>query len=281
MSKAKELYRHEEFEDVEETKEAEDDTNKPAEEDGFFVGVNSEGTCMKLTPSFVHANFPEAFIKIVVSYGKYKQPKFFPIPPGAPRTVGNHEMLDERFPIVKYMQQGESTCLFSSFASALHYIGLKETAAEIASEASEWSANQVGGIFNWNALLHLMKRSCAWLQPRKIKGNMFDVLKDASEYPTLLQLKAKDGGIQHAITVVGGLIFDSNCERAIPLNKKSLDYCCSTDNQQGCYQQVYHGYRFVEEPTKKIKIWEKLKWVHKTNFFMDMVDVDDKEDDDL
>ena len=43
----------------------------------------------------------------------------------------------------------------------------------------------------------------------------FDILNDRSIYPTVVQLQAGDGGMQHAITVVGQLIFDSNCVRAL------------------------------------------------------------------
>ena len=67
------------------------------------------------------------------------------------------------------------------------------------------------------------------------------------EFPTVLALEAVDGGTQHAITTVGKLIFDSNCEQALPLTKKSLDYCCLSDDKEGAYHKVLRGYRFMEK----------------------------------
>jgi len=89
------------------------------------------------------------------------------------------------------------------------------------------------------------------LQPVKIHGKVFDVMKDISQFPTVMSLEAVDGGTQHAITVVGRMIFDSNCERALALTKRNLDYCCSTDDLPGNYKRVHKGYRFKENPSKR------------------------------
>jgi hypothetical protein len=36
-----------------------------------------------------------------------------------------------------------------------------------------------------------------------------------------------DGGIGHAITIVGDLIFDSTQTHALKLGKNTLDWCCA------------------------------------------------------
>ena len=182
-----------------------------------------------------------------------------------------HAMIDERYPKLKYMQQGDATCLFSSFASVLHYIGLTMTAANVPQEAHNFSAVSWNGIYNWDALWDIMNFSCPWLQPVARQAAYFDVLSDISEFPTVLALEAVDGGTQHAITIVGKLIFDSNWERALSLTKKSLDYCCSSADKEGAYHKVHRGYRFMEPEgkNKKRRKWEKLKKKNSTNFFLD------------
>ena len=74
---------------------------------------------------------------------------------------------------------------------------------------------------------------------------------DISTFPTVLQLQADDSSIQHAVTIVGKLVFDSNCPHALLLNQATLDYCCSSDDQPSHYSEVYRGYRFNEHGTKE------------------------------
>ena len=115
------------------------------------------------------------------------------------------------------------------------------TAANVAQEAHNFSAVSWNGIYNWDALRDIMNFSCPWLKPVGYQVACFDVLSDISEFPTVLALEAVDGGMQHAITAVGKLIFDSNCEWVLPLTKKSLDYCCSSDDKEGAYHKVHRG----------------------------------------
>ena len=227
-----------------------------AKVESYFCGVLSDGEVKRLDDKFVHENFPEAFVARVVEEGTKKEQtgkhKFFHVPPGAPRTMDGSDKLDSRYPKCEYMQEGAFTCLFSSFASALHYLGIRDTAQVVASAANSFSSNSEGGFENWKALLRIMEKECRWLEPRKLFGSTFDILNDVSEYPAVVSLEAEDGGTQHAITVVGRIIFDSNCQRGLPLTRESLNYCCSSDEMKGVYKKVYTGYRF-SEPAQKTK----------------------------
>jgi hypothetical protein len=51
-----------------------------------------------------------------------------------------------------------------------------------------------------------------------------------------------DGGVGHAITIVGPYIFDSTQKHALKLERKSLDWCCSND---GGYARVYMAVALV------------------------------------
>jgi len=239
----------------------------------YFCGVLSNGQVKRLEDSFVDDNFPKAFVDRVMEEGTKDEPgnhKFFHIPPGAPRTMDGSNKLNLQYPKCHYMQRGDYTCLFSSFASALHYLGLHDTASKLASSAPIYSANAEGGFQNWTALLRIMEKECGWLEPRKLSGNAFDILSDFSEYPTVVSLEAEDGGTQHAITVVGKIIFDSNCERGLPLNRESLDYCCSSDEMEGVFRKVFTGYRFLEPMQKRKKILKRLAEKNCVDFFMNV-----------
>ena len=52
-------------------------------------------------------------------------------------------------------------------------------------------------------------------------------MKNITANVTLVQLMDPLGNVNHAISVVGSWIFDSNYERALVLNKESLDVICA------------------------------------------------------
>ena len=54
----------------------------------------------------------------------------------------------------------------------------------------------------------------------------YKCLEDISANVTLVQLMDSIGNVNHAISVVGNWIFDSNYEISLVLNKASLDIIC-------------------------------------------------------
>ena len=55
----------------------------------------------------------------------------------------------------------------------------------------------------------------------------YKILEDISENSTLFHLMDSIGNVNHSISVVGNGIFESNYERALVLNKASLDMICA------------------------------------------------------
>ena len=53
------------------------------------------------------------------------------------------------------------------------------------------------------------------------------ILEDISENFTLVQLMDSLGNVNHAISVVGNCIFESNYEKALVLKRASLDMICT------------------------------------------------------
>jgi hypothetical protein len=51
-----------------------------------------------------------------------------------------------------------------------------------------------------------------------------------------------DGGIGHAITINGNLIFDSTQRHALKLRKNSLDWCCANDHG---FESIYMAIKFA------------------------------------
>ena len=59
------------------------------------------------------------------------------------------------------------------------------------------------------------------------KNDDFDILNGISEYVTLVQLMESLVNLNHAISIVGYWIIDSNYEKALCLTQESLDMICS------------------------------------------------------
>ena len=55
----------------------------------------------------------------------------------------------------------------------------------------------------------------------------YDILTDISEHVTLFQLMDSLGNANHAISVVGYWIVDSNNEKELVLNRELLDMICA------------------------------------------------------
>ena len=80
------------------------------------------------------------------------------------------------------------------------------------------------------------------------KKGKYKILKDISENVTLLQLMASFGNMNNAISVVGYWIFDSNYEKALVLNRASLDMICAPsigEEQDAIFESVFTSVRYI------------------------------------
>ena len=55
------------------------------------------------------------------------------------------------------------------------------------------------------------------------KNDSFDMLKNISEYVTLVHLMNSLGNLNHSISIVGSWIFDSNYDKSLCLTQESVD----------------------------------------------------------
>ena len=84
----------------------------------------------------------------------------------------------------------------------------------------------------------------------------YKILEDISANFTLVQFMDSIVNVNHAISVVGSWIFDLNYERALVLNKTSLDMICAPsvgEEQSDIFENVYYAVRYIfnEEKLKK------------------------------
>ena len=226
-----------------------------------FTGMLAHGLTVNLEESYVTKTFGTDFVialRALSTKGKYVD-----IPVGSTKT----SMLDKfpnlqlkEAPAMRYQQGQRETCLYSSFASVLYYIGYKVCANMIQQKAV--GAREGGGVNSLKTLSNLVRHMAEiqFMNTRKTKPQFNWEIDLGTEMILVAVLQSEDGGVNHGVTIFGGYIFDSNEEQALPLCTEALDYCCS------CYPNIFKFVRFhkgvifeargkkrIKDPTQMIR----------------------------
>ena len=80
------------------------------------------------------------------------------------------------------------------------------------------------------------------------KKESYDIMKDISEHITLVQLMDSLGNVNHAISVFGNWIFESNYKKALVLNRESLYMICAPSvgkEQVAQFETVFTSVRYI------------------------------------
>jgi hypothetical protein len=193
---------------------------KPGEKEG--TTIKKTVLLERLNPKWMGEQFDPKFLRMVRTAssraGFYM--KWIYVPVGDARK-------DEKPPsdlvtkfLVHYTQKNHDTCLFKSVASALHHLNKKEIASVVSSMAMKYmytpvdeQLNKLGSIAQENDCDLLVTK---WMTRKRV--GKFDLKTETSHPWALLVIPLDgDGGIGHAITIVGDLIFDSTQSHALRL----------------------------------------------------------------
>jgi len=144
-----------------------------------------------------------------------------------------------------YQQLNRDTCVLSSAASAFQYFNDIQ-AHDIVKRNILSSVQQLD---RFEFLEEMLKsRKLQYVEERKKKFNLFT---DISCYPTIIGLRGKDGSSNHAVTVVGVFVFDSNVPYAQKLSLNFLDWCCSSDTCKTTFDYVDFALRCYHSNPRK------------------------------
>ena len=153
-----------------------------------------------------------------------------------------------------HQQKDKRTCVFSSFASCVHYLGHDQMGIRL----QQLSSNQSYRMNNLERLKVAVDTSLG-MQCRIKKYNGKGSLKHRLDplnngemrekndiaYPTVVVLEGDDGGTEHAVTIYDNWVFDSNVEFALPLKQNTLDWCV-----MGKFVRVHQAIRFYLPKSK-------------------------------
>jgi hypothetical protein len=151
---------------------------------------------------------------------------------------------------VQYQQGEVKTCLIRSLASAFHHPGRKHTGSVLLSvakklcnlPAQEQLDKAITIVRNHDSSY---KKVDYWKKEAVIAKH--DLLGQPNDNPRLFVLRGIDGGVHHAISVVGSIIFDSNLGQCLTLSNASLDWCCDCN---GGFSKVHKVVQFRKKVSK-------------------------------
>ena len=174
--------------------------------------------------------------------------KWLEIPAGNYRHVNDDPFQVLGAPRIYYRQHHEqNTCVFSSLASALLTYGDLKAAAFIAQHAVS-SVKQQDRI---QYAITLLRTKQFHYKVVKYGPGTIDILQQQYFDPVVCILEGSDKAINHAVTIFKHWIFDSNCNYAQPLTQGTLDWCCSSNNNEVKFVRVHQAVHFFLEGKNK------------------------------
>ena len=163
-------------------------------------------------------------------------------------------MFQKDAPILSYCQKTLNSYCFSSLASAFASNKHFKAANSVSICIKESLKSEVANLIDFaNEIMLNPKRNKGearvyYILIKYKKIGDYKSLEDISANFTLVQLMDSIGNVNHAISVVGSWIFDSNYERALVLNKASLDMICApsiVEEQAAKFENFYYAVRYI------------------------------------
>jgi hypothetical protein len=221
---------------------------------GLIRGLNGDpDVFVWLEWDWVEENLSKQFIGFIRTSRNAGKEGYVRIPEGAAADHTEHmsqciQLNSGSEPILKYKRKGDiedndRSCVLKSAASAMSYLGYDRLAFILCNNLEHGKKNEEG----FEYFQHCMDSKHLWPQERKkiqfakVKKGLskWDIIQDSQNYVMcLIGVQSSDHKTDHAISIVGKWIFDSNFETALPLSKESLDLCCSSDSKKCTFEGV-------------------------------------------
>jgi hypothetical protein len=211
-----------------------------------------------LDNEWVEENFASVFLDVVKDASEKKR-NFVIVPPGNVQAPMENVIIAEDSPRIAFSQKSLSCCATSGFASALHYLGYIQKSQDLHNLGLDWLKTEnvsriMESTVQWFRNTSPMRYEWQCLRMKAEQQSPEALLKLGMVHFMFVQLLATDSSAGHSITIYCGQVFDSNNERALPLNRETLDYCCGSNlsaSTRCSFLKVFRGYLF--ERVKKRK----------------------------
>jgi hypothetical protein len=217
--------------------------------------ISKKTAHVQLTDSWVYENFvPKIINKIKQHSGQpiEKGRLYYKVPIGSARDININNKWSHN-PLCQFCQHGEGTCSFKSLSAAMSHLELYREATLIDDFCNEfYNSSKFEDNFHrvLQEIVNFICLNCGF----KIFRRNYTIKK---LYPShdlinaecckddirLIILHADDNSINHAVSVVDGLIFDSNCRNAMNISHEALAEACNGNK----FVSIYQGYLFEKK----------------------------------
>jgi hypothetical protein len=219
---------------------------------GVIRGVNNApDDFVYLDDDWINGNLSEEFIGFLKSTRKAGTEGYVRIPEGAAedhtKQILYHESIPD-CPKLRYKRSGtiednDRSCVLKSAASALSFLGYERIAFYLCNDLDSGMKTDCGFEFFQKCMepKRLQKKERREFQFAKVKKGLtkWNIFNDSQKYlMCLVGVQSSDHKTDHAVSIAGKWIFDSNFENALPLSKESLDLCCSSDSRKSFFAGV-------------------------------------------
>ena len=123
------------------------------------------------------------------------------------------------YPAIKYVQHDKSTCVFIRLSSALYNATEHVAEKDIASRLESSLKIESSGYLYWINFPNKIMKDSVRKEGYQHLCYKFDILNDISDHMTLVKLIDTAINVNHAVSIIGCWIYDSNHKRALPLIK--------------------------------------------------------------
>ena len=174
--------------------------------------------------AWVEENFDKNYITQCVVQSR-KNGQMVNVPIGKKRNDTNHPSIEvhEGLPEISHGQGKKDLCLTHSLASC--YFWLTNDLVMANQISREWRKREESRDQFGQFLCQLKTILPKGQIPLLLDLNAYHPLTSVSPHPTMVVLEGMDGSVNHAVSISGHWLFDSNLEKAQHLSQWILDWC--------------------------------------------------------
>jgi hypothetical protein len=219
---------------------------------GCFRVVDCNGEPAFVTPAWAQRVIPKDSVRAARAKPGVTVQMRLGSTPSLPKMLPKMKGSAPSLPQMKYKNNsGRPRCVIKCIASALHYIGYTEEAANLVInyEKIPHTHHRRGEIAHLRETVALTMNKKVPMRKgmHNLSSLMSPVGPGVHPNPIVASLKAAcfEGGRKTAVTVnhtvcfLGEFVFDSNCATALEINKENLDRICNDIVEGSFYDGIY------------------------------------------
>ena len=218
-----------------------------------YVGFDANGRTHFLSKDWLELNFKEKHPKLYKDICKLDGNKTIIIPSGSSdlKDIISHIEDKDLGPKIKYTQDSDPSCLFTSLANALDFLGYSQLGQKLVEVYYKEFHNQKSSYFSINDVLRVTKYN----KYRNKSEHRFQFLVSKVKKPNALTLLPPEPieidviyhcvlSNHHSIAICNGLIFDPILQNSMILNEKNLRISSQSNTSEVTSRIILKAYKY-------------------------------------